>query len=107
MSLLDAEIITIKRRTTGSYVQGHYVDGTESSSAINANVQPLTGKEILQLIEADRIRESLKILTVSEIRVNDTVVRGGKNYEVQKIADFSGSTILPHYEAVMLLIEGQ
>ena len=106
MSLLKLETVTLKRSAAGSYVSGHYVAGTESSSSIDANIQPLPGKEILQLPEADRNRESLKVFSESEILVNDTIVRSSKNYEVQKVADYSVHSI-PHYEAVMLLVEGQ
>ncbi len=106
MSILDVETVTIKRKATGSYVNGHYVEGTETSSSIKAGVQPLTGKELLQLVEADRNRESLKVFTTSEIRINDIVIRSGKTYEVQKVNDLSVYSI-SHYEAVMLLIEGQ
>ena len=106
MSLLKLESVTLIRKATGSYVDGHYVEGTASSYVIEANIQPLSGKEILQLPEADRTRESLKVFSTSEIRVNDTVTMSTKNYEVQKVADFSVYSI-PHYEAVMMLIEGQ
>ncbi len=106
MSLLTLESITLTRKAAGTYINGHYVDGAGTSSTIEANVQPLTGKEILQLAEADRNRESLKAFSTSEIRVNDIITRSSKTYEVQKVADFSVQSI-PHYEAVMLLIEGQ
>ena len=106
MSLLKLESVTLTRKATGAYVNGHYVEGAASSSTIDANIQPLSGKEILQLPEADRTRESLKGFSVSEIRVNDIITRSSKNYEVQKVADYSVHSI-PHYEAVMLLIEGQ
>ncbi|HUU40705.1 MAG TPA: hypothetical protein VMW42_07185 [Desulfatiglandales bacterium] len=106
MSLLTLESVTLTRKAAGSYVNGHYVDGAVASSTIEANVQPLTGKEILQLAEADRNRESLKAFSTSEIRVNDIITRSSKTYEVQKVADYAVQSI-PHYEAVMLLIEGQ
>lgn len=106
MSLLTLESITLTRKAAGSYVGGHYVDGTGTSSMIEANVQPLPGKEILQLAEADRTRESLKAFSTSEIRVNDIITRSSKDYEVQKVADYTVQSI-PHYEAIMLLIEGQ
>ncbi len=106
MGLLDNESITVKRKAAGAYVNGHYVTGAESNYSALASVQPLSGEEILQLPEADRKRESLKMFTPSEIKVNDTVTRAGRNYEVQKVMDFSAHRI-PHYEAVMLLIEGQ
>lgn len=106
MSLLDNESIVITRKTGGGYTGGHYVDGTSANSTIRANVQPLTGKEILQLPEGDRLRESLKAFSTSEIRVNDIVTRNSKTYEVQRVNDLSAHSI-PHYEAVMLLVEGQ
>lgn len=106
MTLLKNETITITRKSTGSYENGHYVEGAGTNSSIQANVQPLSGSQILQLPEADRKKESLSILTESEVRINDIVTRGGKTYEVQRVEDFNNQPI-PHYEGIMLLIEGQ
>ncbi len=106
MGLLDNESITVKRKAAGSYLNGHYVAGAEAEYSALASVQPLSGEEIMQSPEADRKRESLKVFTTSELKVNDTVTRSGRDYEVQKVMDFSAHRI-PHYEAVMLLIEGQ
>jgi len=106
MTLLENETITITRKAAGSYVNGLYVDGAETVTSIAANVQPLSGSQILQLAEADRKRESWAIFTESEIRVNDLVTRGGKTYEVQRVEDFRNQPV-PHYEGIMLLLEGQ
>jgi len=106
MTLLRNETLTITRKAAGTYENGHYVDGTETVISIMANVQPLSGSQILQLAEADREKESWAILTESEIRVNDIAARGGKTYEVQRVEDFNNQPI-PHYEGIMLLIEGQ
>jgi len=106
MSLLGSETITLKRRAAGSYVNGHFVPGAESSSSIEASVQPLTGSEILQLPEADRKKEVWKVFSESEILANDTITKSSKNYEVRSVRDFSVHSI-SHYEAVMVLIEGQ
>ncbi len=106
MSLLKIETITLTRKAAGTYVNGHYVEGAGASSSIEANVQPLTGNEVLQLPEADRYRESWKVFSSSEIRVDDVITRSGKTYVVGPVKDYSVHS-LPHYEAIMLLIEGQ
>ena len=106
MSLLKNETIIIIRKTAGSYVNGRYVEGDETEIEIDANVQPLTGNEFLQLAEGDRYKESWKVFSASEIRANDVITRLGKTYEVRRVSDYSSQSI-PHYEALMVLIEGQ
>lgn len=106
MTLLRNETLTITRKATGSYVNGHYVEGAGTNNSIQANVQPLSGSQILQLPEADRQKESWAVLTESEIRVNDIVTRNSKTYEVQRVEDYNNQPN-PHYEGIMLLIEGQ
>lgn len=105
MSFLRTESLTIKRKAAGSYVNGHFVAGDESTISIDADVRPLTGIQILQLPEADRKRESYNLYTESEIKVNDIVVRDSKEYEIQKVLGYPYEPI-PHYEGVMLLVEG-
>jgi len=106
MSLLQNETITITRKAPGSYVDGFFVAGSSSDISILASVQPLTGNEFLQLGEGDRYKEAWKVFSTSEIRANDVITRSGKTYEVRRVSDYS-SHGLPHYEAVMVLIEGQ
>jgi len=106
MSLLKQETINVFRKTAGYYVNGHYIEGDETEIEIEASVQPLTGNEFLQLAEGDRYKEAWKVFSVSEIRANDAVTRLGKTYEVRRPSDYSSHSI-PHYEAVMVLVEGQ
>ncbi|MEW5804288.1 MAG: hypothetical protein AB1847_19505, partial [bacterium] len=102
MGSMNSEKILVTRKIPGSYVNGHFVEGKDRYYTVKADIQPLSGKEILQLAEADRIRESLKIFTTFELEFGDTVKRGQKNYEIQKIADFFFSRV-PHYEAIAVL----
>ena len=106
MSLMENESLTLKRRASGSYVSGHYVQGSESTSTIYANVQPLSGEQILQLPEADRKKEGYSLFSEDEMRVNDIIVRDSKNYEIQTVYPYQNQPI-PHYEGVMIIIEGQ
>jgi len=106
MMLLNNSTITISRKAEGTYVNGHPVDGTETNLTIKANVQPLTGDEILQLPEADRQKDVRKLFSSSEILYNDIVTYKSKNYEVQRVRDFSDHR-LPHYKGFMYLVEGQ
>ena len=104
--LLNNTAITISRKADSTYVNGHPVDEAETNPEIKANVQPLSGDEILQLPEADRQKDVKKLFSTSEILVNDIVPYNSKNYEVQKVRDFSDHR-LPHYKAIMYLVEGQ
>jgi len=106
MSLMNNETLTLNRYASGTYVNGHFVQGSLTQDTIEANIQPLTGEQILQLAEADRKKEGWNFFTEDEIRVNDIIVRNSKNYEVNPVYPYQDQPI-PHYEGIMLLVEGQ
>jgi len=86
----DGERVLFKRKALGVYRRGKYV---ESKSFVEfdcekASVQPLTGKEQLQLPEGDRNRQHLWIYTPFAVKENDVMVRMGTEYEVQVVEDW-------------------
>ena len=62
--------LTLIRSTAGSYVDGVWVEGTETNVEIQVNIQPLKEAELLILPEADRSRQWWKVYSASEIRMD-------------------------------------
>ena len=53
--------LTLIRSNAGSYVDGVWVEGTETNVEIQVNIQPLKEAELLILPEADRSRQWWKM----------------------------------------------
>ena len=112
MSLLLNEDITIIREGSGGdWVDGHYVPAADEDPAptAKASIQPLNGRERLQLPESDRIRQAIKIYTDSALQDNDIVQRDSdaKQYEVQKVENWAVFGVLQHYKAIGFLVDAQ
>jgi hypothetical protein len=110
MSLLLNETIGIKREGSGGdYVGGYYVPDTLSNTTAKANIQPLGGSDLLQLAESDRLKEPLRFYTGIELQENDLVTRAlnGRQYEIQKLGNWSVFGRLRHYKAIGLLVDAQ
>ena len=88
--------ITVKSRTNGSYVDGYFVAGAETTQSIIASVQRLSAREVQLLKEGDQQRESLKLYSIYQFKVqnettmeaSDYVVIDGKEYMVLSCEDF-------------------
>lgn len=105
------EIITIVTgaKSEGSFGdKGRWSEGSTISVEVLANVQPLNGKEILQLSEGDRTRQTLKIYSDDQIPANARVTRNidGLKYEVLKRDHWRFQNI-PHYKAIVALVNNQ
>jgi hypothetical protein len=87
---MDLEEVCIKRKAIGKYVNGRYVAGKESAFEIEANVQPLTGNEILQVPEGERQAENLWMYSETHIKADDVVERGGNEYMVKAAQQWIG-----------------
>lgn len=104
---LNVENITVTRLGAGSHVAGRFVPGTGTDFSAGGNIQPLNGRELLQLPEGDRKREAKKIYTAFALQNKDIVTRtSGVKYEVQAIEDWTAFN-QPHYKARLMRIEGQ
>ena len=107
-NLIKFEEITLTRRAEGVYNEdtGYYEEGSLTTETINANVQPLTGKEIEQLAEADRTKQHKKIFTEYAIQDNDIIIYKNIKYEVQSVEDWS-SYCTNHYSAIARMLDNQ
>jgi len=103
--MLRNEAVTIKRYGQTIYLKGHAVAGAETILLGDATIQPLNGKELLQLPEGDREKESVKIFTDTlELKNNDILIcANNKSFELKEIKDWTAH-IIPHYRAIGLRI---
>jgi hypothetical protein len=85
--------LTVKRKTAGSYVNGFWVAGTDTTLTIKASVQPLSGKDIELLPEGKRLAGGYKLFTNDSLKVaiegtgqdGDIVSIYGFDYEVVSV----------------------
>lgn len=92
MSLLDNEIIIIVKPSTGTWIKGHYSDGTKVCSYAYASVQPINDNELQNLQEGDRIKGTLKFYSESEM-ISDYFLRR-KNENVKKVITCTVDNVL-------------
>jgi hypothetical protein len=100
------EPYVVQRAAQGSYVDGVFVPGTSSTLSIRAAVQPLTGRDLLELPEGHHASEVRLVFTTTELRslspdsAADIVVIDGINWRVVEVSrwDFDGDT---HYRAMV------
>ena len=105
--------LTLIRSAAGSYVDGEWVEGTETNVPIEVNIQPLKEAELMLLPEADRGKQWWKVYSASEIRMDkqgasgwaaDEFVYQGDRYRVMKVENYQMS-ILDHYRALAARME--
>lgn len=105
--------LDIYRTTQGQYVDGEWVEGTESTITIDVNIQPLKEAELMLLPEADRGKQWWKMYSASEIRMDkqgtggwdaDEFVYQGDRYKVMKVENYAMG-ILNHFKALAARIE--
>ena len=105
--------LTLLRTTQGTYIDGLFVEGTETSVDIEVNIQPVKDEELLLMPESDRSREWYKLYSADEIRTAKEGVSGwdadefiwqGDRYRVMKVRQYSMG-ILNHYRAMAARIE--
>lgn len=107
--LMKMERLTVERATDAegyNPTTGLPLEPVYSTFSIKANVQPVTGFEILQVAEADRTRQVLNVWTDTELCVDDKILRDGAKYEVQAVENWDQTkTRLSHYKARAIKID--
>jgi len=107
-SLTNTTSVTLVRKSKGEYVDGNWVEGVETEVPIEANVQPVQFKELMQFPESDRTKEWIKLYSVEQIRTAneapdgweaDEVVWDGYRYKVMKSRHYVMG-VLDHYHAL-------
>lgn len=101
---------TITRHDPGSYVNGYWVEGTESSITIKASVQPLRMDEVEVLPEGKRSSSAVKIYSdtklfpakqaneTSEAVSADILQYDSSTWEIVACTPYQ-SGVIPHYKA--------
>lgn len=99
--------ITVYRRSQGSYVDGVWTDGIETSTVVNVNIQPLKPSEIMMMPESERTKEWYKLYSAEELKTlqegnsgwsADEFTWNGYRYRVMKVYSFGMGT-LNHFKA--------
>jgi hypothetical protein len=107
-----SEAITITRYGIGSYSNGNYSAGTPTSVSALASIQPLNGREILNLPSLQHAKEVYKLYTSTELftaiegsspHKADLVSFQGKVFEVQKVEKWEYD--LSFFKALIVRVE--
>ena len=101
---IDCTVTRYAARTNVNHV---LTPGVSSSFVVRMSVQPLSGRELLNLPEAQRTRQWIKAYCATELRTAniltgtpaDRVVASGVLYEVQKVEFWTNpaSVLAPHW----------
>lgn len=113
-SLIDAfsEQVTVTRDdASGTWSNGVFVPNGTTQFTVKMSVQPMNGKELLNVPEAQRTRRLVKGYCATELKTGDQesvqqadiVTYNGSDFEVQTVEYWrsSGNTIAPYYRVVM------
>lgn len=104
--------LSLIRRANGQYVRGRWVDATPTAPVIiTANIQPTTGKDMLLLPEAERLKQAVKLFSEQEVRASkegshsaDQFMYNGQLYEVRRVKKWDMG-VLNHYHAIAVAVE--
>lgn len=107
--------LTIYRQTSGSFVDGDWVEGVVTEVPLMVNIQPLKPYEILMLPEADRTRVWVKFYSADYARTlkegtsgwdADEFIWKNDRYKIMKVDDWTnGMGILEHVKVQAARIE--
>jgi hypothetical protein len=97
---------TVTRTAAGSYTTGRYAAGAPSTFAITASVQPVQGRDLQSVPEAQRGEEVKVLWTTTELRTRgagepDSVSIDGEAWRVVRVKRwqaFGGDGSGDHYE---------
>ncbi len=101
--------LVVKRKTTGSYVDGEWIEGTTTTIDITASVQPLKPEEVQFLDEGRRNSSSYFLFTDTKLNLvtsanPDLVTINGVDHEIQKEESWQNN-VINHYKYRVLQIQ--
>ena len=99
--------ITASRKSAGAYVDGVWVEGSETAFTFYGSIQPLIGKDMLSLPEGRRNRETYLIYTSTQLMSVDVdgqenpdiIVINGNDFEIINVESWQNG-IYNHYKAI-------
>lgn len=75
MSLFNTVTLTISRKAAGSYVNGRWVDGAETTFPAVGSLQPATGNKAQALMEGKRIIGIMEFITGTKLIAADPLTQ--------------------------------
>jgi len=103
--------LNLYRKSAGAYINGIWVEGSETLIPITASIQPTSGEEMLSLPEGRRNRKTYSLFTSTQIEVihgandsinPDQILIFGERYEVTKVEVWQNNPpvfgIVNHYK---------
>lgn len=98
-----ARPVTLSRRAAGAYdADGQFVEGAVTTVATRATVQPVSGRERMELPEGARMQARWTIWSATELLPDDRITFGGETYEVQFV--MPRSTLGQFWRATLMLV---
>ena len=106
--MIPRKALTVERSIGGTMSYGRYTEGTPTTLAITASVQPLRPDEMQLLPEGRRPEESFRLYTDTRLltanrgtnKNADIVTIDGTRYEVLSCATWQND-IINHYKAIV------
>lgn len=110
--MIPRKTLTVKRFSSGDYVLGHWVEGTESQFTIKASVQPVKGPELQSMPEGRRDSQIYKLYTDTKLngidkqgkKSPDIVVIDGEDFEVVSPEPWQNQ-IINHYKIFVIKVQ--
>lgn len=110
MSVFNTHTLTVTRKTAGSYIDGKWVPGSESTFTIQTSWQPANGADLQILEEGKRQSVVFKAYPVEQMLAADPktqkegdMITGldGHKYEVIFVAP-NQNAIIPQYKVLAI-----
>lgn len=95
---LPRSTFKILRKGEVRWVDGFPKYDKETQIEASGSIQPVTGRDVIQEAQGDRVRKQHKIYTECKICLGDTIVFDCECYEVQSVEDWGG-----YFKAKMVL----
>ena len=115
--LIGGDTYTVTRKAAGSYVDGEWVSGADSTFEIFASVQPMSGDEMQRESEGLRATHGVKIYARLDVILRtvedagagatpgleaDVITYEGRDYQIQRILPWTSRALLPHRKYIAL-----
>lgn len=105
------DVVVTRYSAGGDYVDGTFIAGSTSEIETVMSIQPLNGRELINLPEAQRTRQMMKgyasielfTATQSTSKKADLITYQSKTYEVQSVEAWrsTASTIAPYWKVLL------
>lgn len=105
--------LTLYRYSSGGYVDGRYVQGTETPIAITASIQPTTGEDMQMVPEARRDEKTYALFTSYPVKTvgaenPDQIEIFGDRYELIQVLPWQNNSnfgIINHFKFIALWLD--